>query len=57
MKRLKSQIDTSEERVTCGVCGSEEVQFDDWIGINICLHCGAHETRGGWQKRPDNTHK
>lgn len=56
MKRLKSQIDTSEERVTCGVCGSEEVQFDDWMGINICLHCGAHETRGGWQKRPDDAH-
>jgi hypothetical protein len=33
----------------CGVCLSTRVYPDH--DINICLSCGAHEVRGGWQPR------
>jgi hypothetical protein len=34
----------------CGSCGSAAV-FDNWLDINLCPKCGAHETATGWQER------
>ncbi len=34
----------------CGICGFPPV-FDNWLDINLCPRCGAHETAKGWQER------
>jgi len=33
----------------CGICGGVVV-FDNWLDINLCPHCGSHETTQGWEK-------
>jgi RNA polymerase subunit RPABC4/transcription elongation factor Spt4 len=33
----------------CGICGAQAI-FDNWLDINICPVCGAHETTLGWQR-------
>ena len=36
---------------TCGICGSSNYVWDNWLDFHICLNCGAHETVIGWQAR------
>lgn len=42
---------TEEAVLKCGICGSLKVHFDNWVDINVCSKCGAHETPNGWRKR------
>ena len=53
---LRARIAELEKQVApaplkCGICGSLEVLFDNWVDINVCSNCGAHETPNGWHKR------
>lgn len=45
----KSNADTSTQ-VRCGVCGFPAA-FDNWLDINLCPQCDAHETMDGWETR------
>jgi hypothetical protein len=35
----------------CGTCWSPYIYTDTYLGVNVCIECGAHETTGGWQQR------
>jgi hypothetical protein len=37
--------------MTCGICGATEARPDGRADVIICLGCGAHKVRGGWQTR------
>jgi len=39
----------SQNPSACGMCGMKAI-FDTYLDINVCLHCGAHETAIGWQR-------
>ncbi len=47
-------LNEGKSRVVCGICGSTEVRFDNYMDINLCLGCGAHETAAGWQSQDGN---
>lgn len=32
-------------------CLSVVIDYDTYLGFNVCRECGAHETTGGWQQR------
>jgi RNA polymerase subunit RPABC4/transcription elongation factor Spt4 len=38
-----------ETHANCAICGQPAV-FDNWLDINVCSKCGAHETAEGWQR-------
>lgn len=44
-------VTVEEVRLRCGICGSPEVLFDNWVDINVCSKCGAQQTPNGWRKR------
>ena len=48
---LEKQVAAAPAPLKCGICSSPDVLFDNWVDINVCSKCGAHETPHGWHKR------